>query len=100
MSGIRHVVMFKAHRREDVESIVALLESLAELPSVRHLDVERDLGLHPPAFHLVFITDHAGDAELAEFRADPRHLEVVAQLKALVAERATVDYRLADRGTP
>lgn len=101
MSGAReqqvvHVVVFRAESDEAADAAAAQLKTLASLDTLEALTVERDLGLHPPAYDLALLTAHRDAEQLARFRQDPRHLSVVESLDTLVPIRATVDLAVTD----
>lgn len=101
MSGAReqrivHIVVFRAESDQAADAAAAELETLVSLDTLEALTVERDLGLHPPAYDLALLTAHQDAEQLARFRQDPRHLSVVESLAALVPVRATVDLAVTD----
>lgn len=91
-----HIVVFRAESAEAADAAEAALASLASLDTLESLTVERDLGLHPPAYDLALLTVHRDAEQLRRFREDPGHLSVVRTIAELVPGRATVDLAVTD----
>jgi hypothetical protein len=93
---IRHIFMWQVAEGHDKQKVVDLLTTLSErLPSLRSWE----LGSHQGApndngapWDGVLVSDFDSWEGLQEYSDDPFHLEVVAELKPMVAERAVVDF--------
>jgi hypothetical protein len=98
---IRHVVAWKlaatdpAERAEAAATITGLLSSLPPLvPSIGTLTVGPNVAYFETNWDVVLVADFATLADLEAYQSHPAHLEVVPQIKALVASRAAVDFEL------
>jgi len=93
---IVHIVLFSADNAQDAEAAARALAGMASLDTVETLTVERNLGLHPPAYDLMLLTTHRDAEQLRRFRDDPGHRSVVETIADLVPRRATVDLAVTD----
>ncbi len=95
---IRHVVAWKLAATEpeqkaaDAAEIARLLSGLVGVvPSISALDVGPNMAYFDANWDAVLVADFATLADLDAYQTHPAHLEVVPQIRALVAQRASVD---------
>lgn len=97
---IRHVFLWKAAAGSDPDRIVELLTQLStRIPSLRSWEIGKhqgDPGDNGDPWDGVLISDFDSWQGLKEYSHHPFHLEVVRELKPLVAERAVVDIERGD----
>jgi hypothetical protein len=94
VTAVRHLVAFRVPDPANLDELLRLLETMKTMDGVRSHQVERDLGLHPPAYDVLLITEHDSEGALAAFRADPRHTAVAKQLSEISDSRVTIDHPL------
>lgn len=94
MSRVRHLVAFRVPEKIDVERVIEILGTFSEMDGVASARVERDLGVHPPAYQVLLVTEHESVDELARFRRDPAHTAAAEKLTALADSRVTVDHSI------
>jgi hypothetical protein len=98
---IRHVVAWKVAATEPAEAAVAaaeitrLLASLPPLvPSISSLTVGPNMAYFESNWDVVLVADFETLADLDAYQVHPSHQAVVPQIKALVSQRAAVDFEL------
>ncbi|MEU6537128.1 Dabb family protein [Streptomyces sp. NPDC047000] len=98
---IRHIVVFRlraAGTGDRASAVAAMRERLEPLrqivPGVLRLEVGADLGIVAGHWDAVLVADYQDNAALEAYQRHPAHVEVVAWLNTLVAERAVVDHEL------
>ncbi|MCS5717901.1 Dabb family protein [Herbiconiux sp. CPCC 205763] len=98
---IRHVVAWKleatdpAEKAADAAEIARLLSGLVGVvPSIAALDVGPNMAYFEANWDVLLVADFASLADLDAYQTHPAHLEVVPQVKARVAQRASVDIEL------
>lgn len=101
---IRHVVTWKlraldeAQRDEEAQGIVDRLRSLVPLiPEIKSLEVARNSAFPEQNWHVVLIADFDDLAGLETYQQHPSHQEVVAYVRSVIAERASVDFEVPAR---
>jgi hypothetical protein len=92
---IRHVFLWKVSAGSDPDRVIDLLTQLStRIPSLRSWEIGKhqgDPGDNGDPWDGVLISDFDSWQGLEEYSNHPFHLEVVRELKPLVAERAVVD---------
>jgi hypothetical protein len=98
---IRHVVAWKvaatepAEREAAADEITRLLSSLrGVVPSISALTVGPNMAYFEANWDVVLVADFATLSDLDAYQVHPEHQAVVPQIKALVAQRAAVDFEL------
>jgi hypothetical protein len=98
---IRHVVAWKVAATEPAEreaaaaEITRLLSSLrGVVPSISALTVGPNMAYFEANWDVVLVADFATLADLDAYQVHPEHQAVVPRIKALVAQRAAVDFEL------
>jgi hypothetical protein len=91
---IRHIVLFSAKRAEDIDTIVAALKRLREIPQARRLEVVRNARLDQLSGEIdVIVHGEFEDAEaLARYKAHPIYQETIGVVRPLRDLRIAVDY--------
>lgn len=93
---IRHVFMWRVAAGADPKRVTELLTSLStRMSSLRSWELGEhvgDPGDNGQPWDGVLISDFDSWEGLREYSDDPFHLEVVGELKPLVADRAVVDF--------
>jgi predicted metal-dependent HD superfamily phosphohydrolase len=98
---IRHVVTWKL-KAQDAEGKSAAFTEIAQalgtlpalIPTIKSLQVGRDLSESPGNWDIVLIQDYETTADLAAYQVDPKHLAVSAIVATHISERAGVDFEL------
>lgn len=92
---IRHIVLFTAKRPEDIDTILAALGRLREIPHALRLEVVRnDRPDHFSGEIDVIVYGEFADAEaLARYKAHPVYQETIAIVRPLRDLRIAVDYQ-------
>jgi hypothetical protein len=98
---IRHVVAWKltatepSQKAADAAEITRLLTGLVGVvPSIVSLSVGPNMAYFESNWDVVLVADYEDLAGLDAYQTHPAHLEVLPQIRALVAERAAVDIEL------
>ncbi|MCS5715595.1 Dabb family protein [Herbiconiux sp. CPCC 205716] len=98
---IRHVVAWKVAATEPASAALAaaeitrLLSSLPALvPSISSLTVGPNMAYFESNWDVVLVADFETLADLDAYQVHPEHQAVVPQIKALVSQRAAVDFEL------
>ncbi|MFZ3561233.1 Dabb family protein [Streptomyces sp. BH055] len=92
---IRHVFMWQVADGNDPEEVVALLNKLKGLTSLRSWELGKhtgDPGDNGTPWDGVLINDFEDWQGLEDYSVDTLHTEVVAQLMPKLAARAVVDF--------
>ncbi|WP_406135901.1 Dabb family protein [Streptomyces sp. NBC_01089] len=92
---IRHVFLWKVAPGCDHDKVIELLSRLSEqIPSLRSWEIGRhqgDPGDNGTPWDGMLISDFDDWQGLQEYSDHPFHVEIVKELKPLVADRAVVD---------
>jgi hypothetical protein len=95
---IRHVVAWKLaatdpdQKAADAAEIARMLSSLPPLiPSIVSLTVGPNMAYFESNWDVVLVADYDDLAGLEAYQKHPEHVAVAPRIKALVAERASVD---------
>lgn len=96
---IIHNIAFKlatddaALRAEQASEFKTRIESLGgRIPGLKSISVGVDVGRIDGHFDLVLISTHDTYEDLVSYQAHPLHQEVIEFGKAIVSDRACVDY--------
>lgn len=92
---ITHVVLAKLKDQSapNIESTVALLSSLNErIPSLRRLEVGKDLTRSERSYDLALIAKFDDLAGLSAYLTHPIHVPISGKLRELAASIVVVDY--------
>ena len=92
---ITHVVLVKLKNQDtqNIESTYALLKTLnGRIPSVRHLEVGRDVSRSARSYDIVLIAKFDDLTGLQAYLTHPNHVPVSNKLKELAESIVTVDY--------
>lgn len=91
---IRHVVLFSARRRADVETIARTLRGYSEIPGVQALEVGLNRKSDPLSDEadVVLTALFADDAALAAYKAHPIYLAGIAAIRPLRDMRIAADF--------
>jgi hypothetical protein len=95
---IRHVFAWRVAEGHDADKVVAILNTLPEaLPVIKGWSIgqhQGDPGDNGAPWDGALITDFDDWEGLQQYSVDPFHLDVVAQLMPMFADRAVVDYEI------
>ena len=96
---IRHIVLFSAKRTEDVDTILAALARLRQIPEAKRLEVVRNARLDQLSGEIdVIVHGEFADAEaLARYKAHPIYQETISVVRPLRDVRIAVDYEAPAR---
>ncbi|TPV48073.1 Dabb family protein [Pseudarthrobacter phenanthrenivorans] len=102
MTKIRHVFAWRVAEGSSQEEIVEILNTLPpRLGFIQGWEIgthSGDPGDNGAPWDGVLISDFASWADLDKYSTDPFHLEVVATLMPMFADRAVVDYEVEAAG--
>jgi hypothetical protein len=98
MTKVRHVFAWRVAEGSNQEEIVEILNTLPpRLGFIQGWEIgthSGDPGDNGAPWDGVLISDFASWADLDKYSTDPFHLEVVATLMPMFADRAVVDYEV------
>ena len=93
---IRHIVFFKfneeASAGERAELVAALKRLQKQIPLVKELEVEPDIGGKPNSYDIVLNSVFENMDDLEAYAVHPDHVKVVERVKALCQSSVKVDY--------
>jgi hypothetical protein len=100
---IKHIVMWRFaeqaagnSREQNIAEAAARLQALPQrVPQIREFRVHRGLPLGDRSFELVLDSTFDSVEDLRAYQDHPAHQEVVAFLRAVQSERATVDAEIS-----
>ena len=95
---IRHIVLFTAKRAEDLETILAALGRLREIPHADRLEVVRNARLdrHSDEIDVIVYGEFADAEALASYKAHPIYRETIGTVRPLRDLRIAVDYQVPE----
>jgi hypothetical protein len=97
--SIRHIVLWKlaaddadtrALHAEQIEQ--QLLSLRGEITEIAHLEVGRNVAYPQANWDVVLVSEFADVEALERYQVHPAHQEVVAFVRSVVAERASIDF--------
>ncbi len=95
---IRHIVFFKfkeeANEGERAELVAALKNLKAQIPLVKALEVEPDIGGKPNSYDIALNSVFENMDDLETYAVHPDHVKVVERVKALCQSSVKVDYTI------
>jgi len=91
---IRHIVLFRARERADVEAVRAGLALLKAIPDALRLEVEPNARIDAwsDEVDIVVYGEFADEAALDAFKAHPLYAEAIRLVRPLRDLRIAVDY--------
>jgi stress responsive alpha/beta barrel protein len=91
---IRHIVLFSAKDPSNVETILAALGRLRDIPDADHLEVVRNARLdqHSGEIDVIVYGEFADAEALARYKAHPIYQETICIVRPLRDLRIAVDY--------
>ncbi|MDH6263784.1 Dabb family protein [Bradyrhizobium sp. BR13661] len=97
---IRHIVLFTAKDKTDIDRIVDGLSVLTAIPHARRLEIARNRKTDQLGndIDVVVYGEFENDAELAAYKAHDLYKESIKRVRPLRELRFAADYNLADVG--
>jgi hypothetical protein len=94
---IRHIVLFSAKRADDIDTILAALERLRQIPEAGRLEVVRNARLDQLSGEIDVIVhgEFEDAAALARYKAHPIYQETIGVVRPLRDLRIAVDYEVS-----
>lgn len=96
---LKHIVMMKLQQAEKQvvqERLIKLEEMLNNLSehisSLYKMEVGLNISIRPTAYDIVLVSEFESEEALNKYRVHPKHVEVLAYIKEVVAEAKVVDY--------
>ncbi len=96
---LKHIVMIKLEQAEEPvmkERAIRLEEKLnslkANIPSLIKMEVGLNISTRPSAYDIVLVSEFESEDGLNIYRVHPKHQEVLAYMKQVVADAKVVDY--------
>ena len=90
---LTHVVMFKLAKESGIDPTIAKLRSMADqIPSLRHIEVGKDISRGGNSFDLILLTKFDDAAGLKAYDSHPKHKEIVTHMQS--SRRICRDCRL------
>lgn len=95
---IRHIVFFRAQRREDIGAVFDGLSLLKGIPHASRLEVVLNGRMDQLAndIDVVVYGEFADPASLAAYKAHPTYTEAIRQVRPLRDLRFAVDFEVPD----
>jgi hypothetical protein len=96
---IRHIVLFSAKRAEEIDTILAALLRLRQIPEARRLEIVRNAKLDQLSGEIDIIVhgEFADGEALARYKAHPIYQETIAIVRPLRDLRIAVDYPVPEQ---
>ncbi len=96
---LKHIVMIKFNAGEDVEQLsqefIQKLQALeTSVPSLKSMEVGKNISTKPSAYHLVLTAVFDDEEGLNAYRTHPDHVKILERMKETVEAVAAVDYRI------
>ncbi len=96
---IRHIVEFRLSSDDETQRVLDaqgihdhLTGLLGVVPTVRRIEVGRDVGRVAGHWDVVLVSEHDSHDELEAYQIHPAHQAAAAWVSTVVSDRATVDY--------
>ena len=94
---LKHIVMIKFNTGEDVEKLshefIQRLRALEiSVPSLKSMEVGKNISSKPSAYHLVLTALFDDEEGLNAYRMHPDHVKILERMKETVEAVAAVDY--------
>ena len=99
---IRHIVLFTAKNKAEIDGIVDGLSVLTAIPHARLLEIARNRKTDPLSdeIDVVVYGEFDNDAELAAYKAHHLYQELIERVRPLRELRFAADYDLAKVAPP
>ena len=99
---IRHIVLFTAKNKAEIDRIVDGLSVLAAIPHARRLEIARNRKSDPLSdeIDVVVYGEFDNDAELAAYKAHHLYQELIMRVRPLRELRFAADYDSAAVAPP
>ncbi|QJT07415.1 Dabb family protein [Oceanidesulfovibrio marinus] len=95
---VTHIVMWKLkeeNKAENAREMKKRLDAINDLiPGLKRLEVSTNILVSDPETDIALFSQFDTLEDLKTYAEHPRHLEVVAFIKSVAAERRVVDYEL------
>ncbi|MBN9062070.1 MAG: stress responsive protein [Rhizobiales bacterium 65-9] len=94
---IRHVVLFSAKDKTDIERIIDGLSVLARIPNARRLEVARNARIDQidNSVDVIVYGEFDDEAEFAAYKAHPLYEESIRRVRPIRELRIAADYDTA-----
>jgi antibiotic biosynthesis monooxygenase (ABM) superfamily enzyme len=94
---LKHIVMIKFNPGEDSEKLSGeftekLYGLLKTVPSLKSMEVGKNINTKPSAYHLVLTALFDNEEGLNAYRVHPDHVKILERMKTTVEKVAAVDY--------
>jgi len=94
---LKHIVMIRFNAGADVEQLSGeftekLNGLLNTVPSLKSMEVGKNISAKPSAYHLVLTAVFDNQAGLDTYRVHPNHVKILDRMKTTVEKVAAVDY--------
>lgn len=94
---LKHIVMLKFNAGQDIEQLsgefTQMLNALKNsVPSLKSMEVGKNISVKPSAYHLVLTAFFDDEAGLDAYRSHPDHVKILHRIKKTVEKMAAVDY--------
>ena len=94
---LKHIVMLKFNTGADVEQLsqefIQKLQALeTSVPSLKSMEVGKNINTKPSAYHLVLTAVFDDEEGLNTYRTHPDHVKILERMKETVEAVAAVDY--------
>jgi antibiotic biosynthesis monooxygenase (ABM) superfamily enzyme len=94
---LKHIVMIRFAAGQDTEKLTGeFMQRLTALeksvPSLKSMEVEKNINTKPSAYHLVLTAVFDDEDGLNAYRTHPDHVKILDRMKETVDAVASVDY--------
>ncbi len=94
---LKHIVMIRFNAGADVEQLSGeftekLNGLLNTVPSLKSMEVGKNISAKPSAYHLVLTAVFDNQAGLDTYRVHPNHVKILDRMKTTVEKVAAADY--------
>ncbi|GAA3764943.1 hypothetical protein HDA32_001242 [Spinactinospora alkalitolerans] len=98
--GIRHIALFRWIEGTTPEQVEAVEERLTKLPGLipqlKAYAFGADLRIGSGNYDFAVSADVAGESDFIAYRDHPEHQAVLAVIRPMLADRAAVQFNIAD----
>ena len=96
MEMLRHIVLFKFNENFSEEKLQAVADKMSALPDqvpqILSYTHGKDAGLSPTKFDYAMVADFDSEEDYAAYRDHPAHKAVGAEIMAMVADVAQMQF--------
>ncbi len=92
---INHIVMLKLQDDKQVEAETLKAKLLAlpsEIPEIQHYDVGINMIVDDRNYDVILISKFESISTMDDYKAHPKHVEVLNYIKSVISSIAVVDY--------